>query len=145
MLSRILHILLTSQNTRYTQIFHFSVNYALHGLNVVGYHIFNLAIAYLQCSFSVLVYYFELQDPSPERISPPRFCKTHSSLYCLFACHARPLLYIVQRLSMAAQRDIYSASFSMSMQGSLCRIPNRNRNHCCGMEHHCFFLPLFLL
>jgi len=97
---------LSTHGTRYIGYFTFAVNYALHGLDVVGYHIFNLVIHLTNAFFVYWLIILSFKTPILKESS----LKDSSKLIALFsalffACHpvqTQAVTYIVQRLASLA-------------------------------------------
>lgn len=97
---------LSTHGTRYMAYLSFAVNYALHGLDVVGYHIFNLVIHLTNALFVYRLIILSFKTPILKESS----LKDSSKLIALFsalffACHpvqTQAVTYIVQRLALLA-------------------------------------------
>jgi len=101
--------------TRYIARLSFALNYALHGLNVVGYHVVNIAI---HLAGALLVYWLVILTFSTPAVKDSRM-NDSSKMIALFsalffACHpiqTEAVTYIVQRLaSLAALFCLFSIS-----------------------------------
>ncbi|MEW6416508.1 MAG: tetratricopeptide repeat protein [Nitrospirota bacterium] len=97
---------LSTHSTRYIGYFTFALNYALHGTNVAGYHIFNFAIHIANALLLYWLIVLSFRTPVLKESS----LKDSSKLIALFsalffACHpvqTQAVTYIVQRLASLA-------------------------------------------
>ena len=115
---------LSTQNTRYVGYFTFAVNYALHGLNVVGYHIFNLAIHIFNALFLYWFIILSFRTPALKESAHQDSVKLIALFTALlFACHpiqTQAVTYIVQRLaSLATMFYLFSIVFYVNARLSM--------------------------
>ena len=97
---------LSTHGTRYVGYLSFAVNYALHGLDVVGYHIFNVAIHLTNALFVYWLIILTFRTPTFSEFS----IKDSSKLIALFSAlffashpvQTEAVTYIVQRLTSLA-------------------------------------------
>ena len=97
---------LSVQKTRYVAYLTFAINYALHGVNVVGYHVFNLAIHITNALFVYWLIVLSFRTPLLKESS----LKDSSKIIGLFAAllfashpvQTEAVTYIVQRLASLA-------------------------------------------
>jgi hypothetical protein len=95
------------------------LNYALGGLNVVGYHIFNIAV---HAANSMFVYLFLLwtlqlsQSESKSLEQARRMALFGALLFGLHPIQTQPVTYIIQRAELLAT-FFYLAAFLLFIQG----------------------------
>jgi protein O-mannosyl-transferase len=97
---------LSPYKTRHIAFLTFAVNYALHGTNVVGYHLVNLAVHIVNTLFVYWLVILSFKTPTLKESSlkdSSQIIALFSAL--LFACHpvqTEAVTYIVQRLASLA-------------------------------------------
>jgi hypothetical protein len=96
----------TLKSNRYTGYLTFALNYKLHGLQVTGYHVFNLFVHVLNAFLCYALLIFSFRTPSLDGISSrinPRYAAILAGL--LFVSHpiqTEAVTYIVQRFASLA-------------------------------------------
>lgn len=94
------------KNTRYVGYLTFALNYRLHGLNVTGYHVFNLFIHVLNAMFCYALIVLTFRSPFLKETAsntPSRYIALFTGL--LFVSHpiqTQAVTYIVQRFASLA-------------------------------------------
>jgi Tfp pilus assembly protein PilF len=109
--------------TRYIGYLTFALNYKIHGFNVLGYHIFNLAIHLLNALWVYLFILLTFKTPFLRQ----SFLKKNSSLIALFSAllfvshplQTEAVTYIFQRHASFVT-FFYLSSFVLYIQGRLC-------------------------
>jgi tetratricopeptide (TPR) repeat protein len=113
--------------TRYVGFLTFALNYALHGLNVTGYHIVNIAIHFINALLVYLLVHLTFKTPQMRGIDPESRFSDGIAVFSalLFVCHpvqTQAVTYIVQRFASLATL-FYLFSLTMYVMARLPQMP----------------------